>query len=254
MQSNSPSVELVTHIVAGREIPVTVRTNTRAKRITLRMAQKTGSFVLTIPSSRDKRRAVAFLRKQEQWMATQLDNQPGLRPFLPGYVIPYLGADLLLEQSGQLRGVTRIGDREGTQTLLVCGALEYFERRVRDWLIQQAREVFLERAMHHAHNLDVKFTALRIRDQSSRWGSCSSNGTLSFSWRLVCAPDFVIDYLAAHEVAHLSEMNHSKAYWALVNRATPHVDQSHGWLKQHGRGLYGLGQMPDLARDTQTQC
>ncbi|MGA7973808.1 MAG: M48 family metallopeptidase, partial [Pseudolabrys sp.] len=96
-----------------------------------------------------------------------------------------------------------------------------------------------------AERLGVKVKRVSIRDQSSRWGSCSSTGVLSYSWRLILAPPFVLDYLAAHEVAHLVEMNHSKKFWRLVDRLCPDVTRAKTWLEVHGTDLHRYGLEPD---------
>ena len=89
--------------------------------------------------------------------------------------------------------------------------------------------------------LGVKVKRLSIRDQSSRWGSCTSAGSLSFSWRLILAPPYVLDYLAAHEVAHLVEMNHSARFWRVVGRVCGHVERAKTWLDTHGNDLHRYG-------------
>ena len=93
----------------------------------------------------------------------------------------------------------------------------------------------------HARNLGVRARRITLRDQKSRWGSCSSAGQLSFSWRLVLAPPFVLDYVAAHEVAHLAEMNHGPRFWRLVAKTLPAFEEAKVWLRIHGMDLYRYG-------------
>ena len=93
----------------------------------------------------------------------------------------------------------------------------------------------------HAQRLGLTYTRLGVRDQTSRWGSCSSNKTLSFSWRLILAPEEILDYVAAHEVAHLREMNHSERFWALVTKTLPGHDEARQWLRQNGQELHRYG-------------
>lgn len=106
---------------------------------------------------------------------------------------------------------------------------------------EQARDDLVASVARHANTLGVRPTRLSVKEIRSRWGSCSVDGALSFSWRVVLAPPFVLDYLAAHEVAHLKEMNHSRRFWALVKRAIPNYDRGRTWLHQHGAGLHAVG-------------
>ena len=93
----------------------------------------------------------------------------------------------------------------------------------------------------HATALGVTPRAIRLKDTRSRWGSCAPDGTLAFSWRLVMAPDWVLDYVVAHEVAHLRELNHSARFWAHVDRLTPHRDAAVEWLRVEGPALLRVG-------------
>jgi predicted metal-dependent hydrolase len=112
---------------------------------------------------------------------------------------------------------------------------------VHDFLKREARRDLQKAAERYADMLDVKVKRLSIRDQSSRWGSCTSSGSLSFSWRLILAPPFVLDYLAAHEVAHLVEMNHSPRFWKVVARICNHVERAKRWLDAEGNDLHRYG-------------
>jgi predicted metal-dependent hydrolase len=125
--------------------------------------------------------------------------------------------------------------------LLVPGAPEHMARRLKDWLKQQALDDLQPAVARHAGNLDVHPASIRIRGQSSRWGSCSSAGRLNFNWRLVLTPDFVLDYVAAHEVAHLVEMNHSAAFWQVVEQTLPDMERGRAWLRAHGRDIMAYG-------------
>ncbi len=114
-------------------------------------------------------------------------------------------------------------------------------RRVKDWLKTQARHDLAAASGNHAERMELTFKQLSVRDQSSRWGSCSSDGALSFSWRLILAPAFVLDYVAAHEVAHLREMHHGKAFWDLLRAHCSRTDEARRWLKKNGRELHRYG-------------
>src|SRR6267154_323324 len=129
----------------------------------------------------------------------------------------------------------------GERILCVAGDAEYTDRRVHDFLKREARKDLQKAAQFYAGELGVRVRRVSIRDQSSRWGSCTSAGSLSFSWRLILAPPYVLDYLAAHEVAHLVEMNHSARFWRVVAKACDHVDRAKSWLDTHGNDLHRYG-------------
>ena len=125
--------------------------------------------------------------------------------------------------------------------LHVSGEDEHAPRRLLDWLKRQAHLDLKTRVDVHARRLDLRPKRLFIRDQTTRWGSCSTSGALSFSWRLVLAPPFVLDYLAAHEVAHLAHMNHGPRFWSLVERSMPRQAEAREWLRKHGASLHRYG-------------
>ncbi|MEJ2117981.1 MAG: SprT family zinc-dependent metalloprotease, partial [Alphaproteobacteria bacterium] len=122
--------------------------------------------------------------------------------------------------------------------ICVSGGESHGPRRLSDWLRAEAKADLSSRVAHHAANLEVRPKRISVRDQSSRWGSCSSTGTISFSWRLIFAPSYVLDYVAAHEVAHLREMNHGPRFWRLVRDTMPDVAKARNWLKQKGTELH----------------
>ena len=129
----------------------------------------------------------------------------------------------------------------GEQILCVAGGAEHIDRRVHDFLKREARSDLQKAAHAYAEPLSVRVKRVSIRDQSSRWGSCTSAGSLSFSWRLILAPPYVLDYLAAHEVAHLVEMNHSARFWKVVAKVCGHVERAKAWLDTHGNDLHRYG-------------
>jgi predicted metal-dependent hydrolase len=129
-------------------------------------------------------------------------------------------------------------DARKVPALRVFGLKEHAPRRLKDWLIAEAARDLVVRVAHHARTLGVRARRITMRDQKSRWGSCSSAGQLSFSWRLVLAPAFVLDYVAAHEVAHLVEMNHGPRFWRTVAKALPEYEEAKAWLHIHGLDLY----------------
>ena len=158
--------------------------------------------------------------------------------------MPLRGVPHIVEFIGNLRGtgVVTVGkDTAGRPLLNVSGQHEHAPRRLRDWLIQQSCRDLETRVTHHANFLKLRPKRLTVRDQTSRWGSCSSTGSLSFSWRLILAPPLILDYVAAHEVAHLAEMNHGPRFWALCRKTMPRTDEAKAWLQVYGIDLHRYG-------------
>src|SRR5262249_21059317 len=139
------------------------------------------------------------------------------------------------------RGTVSVETIDGTAMIVVAGDAAHIRRRVIDFLKREARRDLEPRVLHFARALGVGVTAIRLRDQTSRWGSCTVTGHLSFSWRLIMAPPFVLDYLAAHEVSHLIEMNHSRRFWRLVEWLCPRARQARAWLNAEGAKLHAVG-------------
>ncbi len=231
-------------LVDGAELPVTFRRNARARRIILRMNPKSDGVLLTVPPGTTQAEALDFAISQKAWIATRLKRTPDTIAFADGVQLPLRGdMHTVCHRPMPRRTVWREeppGD--GTPPLLcVSGRAEHLPRRLKDWLKAQARADLTEASERYASKMGLRYTRLSIRDQSSRWGSCSSAGALSYSWRLVLAPSDVLDYVAAHEVAHLAEMNHGPAFWALVERHCAQTKSARHWLKQNGRGLHRYG-------------
>ena len=147
----------------------------------------------------------------------------------------------IVHRSGE-RGTVWTETRDsGDKIICVAGGYDFIDRRVHDFLKREARRELQKSAQEYAAALGVRVKRLSIRDQSSRWGSCTSAGSLSFSWRLILAPPFVLDYLAAHEVAHLVEMNHSPRFWRVVARICPSAERAKKWLDTYGNDLHRYG-------------
>ena len=226
--------------IGGAPVAVALRVHARARSYRLSL-NDTGRAVLTVPNHGDPREAEAFLRRQSAWLEARLKRVAGPRPFIDGAEIPLRGEPHRIDATGRLRGRVEIGATDGMPVLFVPGAPEHLARRLGDWLKKEAEHDLQPRVALHAKTLGVRPTGLTMRGQSSRWGSCSARGRLNFNWRLVLAPPFVLDYVAAHEVAHLREMNHSPAFWARVAEALPDFERGRAWLKAHGRELMVYG-------------
>ena len=221
----------------GRDVPLLIRRNDRARRLTLRLEPGGKGLRLSVPPRVRRSEVDAFLFKHHDWVAERLRSLPAAPLVELGAMVPIEGIPHRIEHSGRLRGTTkRIGG--DPPTLLVSGPAERTGGRVVDWLKQKARERIAASIEHHTPTLGHHPTAVRVKDTRSRWGSCSSAGALSFSWRLAMAPPWVLDYLVAHEMAHLIHMNHGREFWALTHRLCPRMDEAKAWLKEEGQALH----------------
>lgn len=212
--------------------------NPRARRLRLRLDRRHGFPVLTLPQGVPERTGLAFVEEHLDWIRDRQAERPEPIPFLPGTRIPFGDRELLITRTADGRGTTRLkGD-----CLLVGGAEAHCNRRVTDWLKLRARERLKQRSVLHAARIGETVQRVRVADQSSRWGSCSGRGVLSFNWRLILAPDHVLDYVAAHEVAHLREMNHGPRFHALLATLLDDPRAGDRWLVSNGQKLrrYGM--------------
>jgi predicted metal-dependent hydrolase len=237
-------------IVRGRPVEVAVRRNAAARRITLRVKNATGQVVLTLPKRASLIHGRDFASRQVDWIADRLATFPEPVPFARGKIIPLRGVPHRLVWRG-VRGVTRIEPQEPgrVRVIGVYGPEEHFSRRVLDFLKREARKDIEPTVERHARRLRVAVGRISVKDTISRWGSCSVKGDLAFSWRLILAPTFVLDYLCAHEVAHRREMNHGDRFWNIVYRLFPDTDEAEAWLKTQGSDLHRYGiNMPKRTR------
>jgi len=221
---------------------VRLRRHRQARRYTLRIDAAARQAVLTMPWRGSLKQARAFAEKHGGWIAARLGRLPQAAPFADGVVIPVRGVPHRISHRPGARGTVWIEpDAAGDALLCVAGAAAHVGRRITDFLKREARREFEGASRRHAHTLGVAVKRVSVRDQSSRWGSCSTSGVLSFSWRLILAPSYVLDYLAAHEVGHLIEMNHSRRFWRLVERMVPDFRRAKAWLDAHGADLHRYG-------------
>ncbi|MBR2534461.1 MAG: M48 family metallopeptidase [Hyphomicrobium sp.] len=225
-----------------------VRRHPGARRLTLRVSRTSRAVVVTIPVQCDLDEAGSFLNRHIDWVRERLDSLPDPVPFRDGVAMPLRGEPHTVVFTGCKRSriVTRVAIPGHRPEIRVPGSLDMAPRRLRDWLFEEARRDLAERVSFHSKTLRVKSTKIAVRDQTSRWGSCSSTGVLSFSWRLVLSPPHVLDYVAAHEVAHLAEMNHGPRFWALVKKADPEYQTAKKWLLVYGLDLHRYGATADV--------
>jgi len=225
--------------------PVRLRRHRQARRYTLRIQAATREVILTMPPRGTLKEAHAFAQKHGGWIAARLGRLPEAVPFAHDVVVPLRGLPHRITHRHAIRGTvwTEI-DANGERLLCVAGQAPHIDRRIGDFLRREAKRDLEAASLRHARNLGLIVRRVTVRDQSSRWGSCSTTGMLSFSWRLILAPRHVLDYLAAHEVAHLIEMNHSAKFWRVVQRICAHHESAKSWLDAHGADLHRYG-LPD---------
>lgn len=228
--TQSPSIT-----IGETALPIVVRRMAGARRMVLRYQPVQRALSLTLPRAVSMKQGLRFVESRRAWIAGQLETQTAVG-LADGQVIPLAGMPHTLRHVGG-RGLVEAEDGE----IRVPGDEAFLPRRVREWLIKQARERITEGVRRYAGALGVTHRRVTLRDTVSRWGSCSHDGNLSFSWRLILAPPGVLDYVVCHEVAHLREMNHSPAFWAQVERICPDYSKYRHWLKRHGPELYGYG-------------
>src|SRR5258706_963143 len=251
---------------------VELRRSPRAKRFSLKVSHTERAAILTLPNRGRVEDASAFLARHSDWLRKQLERLPDPVPFVDGAVVPLRGELHHLKFAGAQRhngvvwiekaGMPQPSGLSGTMPGLedwrslsclrsdvalphvyVSGDQVHAPRRFSDWLRTEVRKDIAVSVEKHAKTLECAPKRIAIRDQATRWGSCSTSGTLSFSWRLIFAPPFVFDYVAAHEVAHLREMNHGPRFWRLVRDAVPAMPKARSWLKAHGTDLHRFGSL-----------
>lgn len=223
------------HILPGDPpVPVALRRSARARRLSLRISGTDGRVTLTLPLRARLGDGLAFLREREDWLRGHLSRAPTAIIPAFGGTIPLEGREVLL-LPGQGRAMVLDGDR-----LLVPGGARGLSGRLAGFLKATARDHLASACDRHASALGKRYRKLTLRDTRSRWGSCTSDGDLMFSWRLILAPPPVLDYVVAHEVGHLAEMNHSPAFWAVVEGLCPGHEGPRDWLRAEGAGLHRL--------------
>jgi len=246
--------------IRGLEIPMLLRRSPRAQRFSLQVSEARRGAVLTMPLYSSFAEADEFLSRHLDWLKERVAGLPEPVPFTDGAIVPLRGLAHMLRFAGPVRrrGVVWVEEPEDAKIapewpprarvaarrlprLHVSGAEKHAPRRLLDWLKRQAHLDLNLRVDLHAKRLNLTPKRIFVRDQTTRWGSCSTSGALSFSWRLVLAPPFVLDYLAAHEVAHLAHMNHGPRFWSLVARTMPRHEEARNWLRKHGSSLHAYG-------------
>ncbi|MGX9963725.1 M48 family metallopeptidase [Roseomonas sp. F4] len=238
---NLPELEIVVlpGAVAGQsgECPVQWRPTARARQVSLRICPRQGAVVVILPPRAGRRAGLALLHQNASWVLDRLAALAPATPLVDGGRITLGGQEFRIRHEEEARGGAFLDGRD----LIITGDPAFLPRRVADFLRAEAKRRIAALVGPHAAKLGGTPRGILIKDTHTRWGSCAPDGTLAFSWRLVMAPAWVLDYVVAHEVAHLREMNHSARFWTLVAGLTPHREAAVAWLRAHGPRLLRVG-------------
>lgn len=228
------------HHVAGRTLPLRIVENERARRLTLRIDAGGQSLRITVPPGLRQGEVERFLTRHQGWLEQRLAKVPDRPQVRPGIKIPLRGVPHLIVHEPSKRGTVVMGTDETGPTLTIYGDRLHLPRRVADFLKREAKREIEALVQRHTGAIGRKAKSIRFKDTSSRWGSCTADGNLSFSWRIMMAPPPVINYLVAHEVAHLKEMNHGPKFWKLCEGLCPDTGRCKAWLKKNGGALQAI--------------
>ena len=236
---SNPAPEPCVIQLDGQNIKLSFKRNARCKRMIMRVAKDGTGLMMTLPKRTTQAEALRFAHGAKSWILKNIENRMPALAFAEGVEIPLRGEIYTIACPGGRRGLVQLD--QIARTIIVPGDPAHVNRRVTDWLKQQALKDLTLASEYYANAIGVEYSALSVRDQSSRWGSCSAARALSYSWRLVLAPRFVLDYVAAHEVAHIQEMNHGPRFWRLVLTNCKQAKQARSWLKLEARDLHRFG-------------
>lgn len=220
-----------------RDVPLELKRHPQARRITLRLTPEGDGVRLVLPNRTPIHEAVAFAERNSGWILKHLAKVPERIPFADGAVIPLLGENHVITHDPAARG----GVIREPGLLRVSGQPEHLPRRLGDFLKREARAEIGARARDKAARIERRIGRLSLRDTRSRWGSCNSDGDLNFSWRLILAPEVVLDYVVAHEVAHLVHLNHSQRFWKLAGQLSDDMSGAKIWLRRNSNELWRYG-------------
>jgi hypothetical protein len=223
--------------LADRTIPLTVRRHPRARRASLRVDVAGDGVVVTIPGLAPFADGIELAKLHCDWLSRRLAALPPRVAFDDGAVIPLRDSPHRIRSRPESPNGVRLADG----IIEVGGPAASLPARLTRWLRAEARRQITAAAVVKAGQIDRAFRRISIRDTRARWGSCSAGGTLSFSWRLVLAPPTVLDYVVAHEVAHLAVAGHGPRFWATVAGLTGDMDDARIWLRHHGSSLHRYG-------------
>jgi predicted metal-dependent hydrolase len=219
----------------GEELlPLVIKRHAKAKRICLRYNPSHHAVSLTLPRHTRVSEGLNFLTTKSEWLIATLGEMPLKKQIKPGVVIPLLGERVRIKHDEKMKHRFMLTK----EALYINGPRDQFDKRVTEALKKIAAMHIRDMATRGAQKIGRRINRISVRDTRSRWGSCSSTGNLSFSWRLVFAPREVMQYVVAHEVAHLRHMNHSHHFWALTEYLCRDHEPAKQWLRLHGKHLY----------------
>lgn len=239
-QPSGRSTERRPYCLEGQDVTLAITRNAQARRFTLRLDAREVTLKVTVPPHADERDILAFVRKHHGWAQEKLAKQPLLGALKVGVKIPIRGVPHRLHHTGQLRGLPAQYIDGDEAVLSLSGDVQSLPRRAADYLKREAKADIEPKALKLAATINRNIKSISFKDTKTRWGSCTSDGALSFSWRIMMAPPIVIDYLIAHEVAHLREMNHGPKFWALCEELCPETKRAKAWLKKNGSALQAI--------------
>ena len=216
------------------DFPIKVIKSVVAKKLTLRIDAKKRLPVLTIPKRCSAQKAIDFAMSHRDWINNNLAKLPVSEFFKDGDEISIMGKCYKISHQEQAKSGAFIADEE----LIVSGKTEFLHRRVSDFLKSKAKVDFYKLSQEKAALINQELNNVCIKDTKSRWGSCSNRRNINYNWRIIMAPDYVIDYLISHEVAHLKHQNHSADFWNCVQDICPNYKEGEHWLKLRGKSLY----------------
>jgi predicted metal-dependent hydrolase len=225
--------------IDGKSIALSFRRNARCRRMVLRLTPDGQSVVMTLPSRTGLQEAMRFAETSKPWIKSTMAKRPSAIAFQNDSAVMFQGQTYKIIATGGRRGVISVSSED--LTITVPGDPAHVPRRLTDWLKAQAKAKLQIASADYAAAMQTKFQKLTVRDQKSRWGSCSASGDLSYSWRLILAPPHILDYVAAHEVAHLREMNHGPRFWRLVVTHCKSAKEARHWLRERGKELHRYG-------------
>jgi predicted metal-dependent hydrolase len=234
---NSLSVQVT--LTSGRDVEMLITARRGAKRMTLRVDPIARRVVVNGPLRVSKRDALGFVGANSEWIETRLSALPAQSPFTEGAIVLFRGRPTQLARRNG-RGVPIFKDGLLPE-LEIASTPDRFEAKARSALKAFAQSDALAYCESLVAKLGKSPKSVALRDTRSRWGSCTSNGDIMVSWRLVAAPPMVFEYVVAHELAHLIELNHSPSFWAQVSALMPNWRPARAWLKANGALLHALG-------------
>lgn len=229
-----------TTTIAGKPVSYKIRISTRARR--LRITVSASGVTVTLPKGIPQREAEHFLQQNAAWLHAQLERTTKqARPSpLPADVMLWHGEAVQLQriEEADRKSRVRVEPAQGRlRVFMPAGSKASTRLAAETWMRANSRAEIEQVVVDQARRMNAKPKAISIRDQRTRWGSCSSRGNLAFNWRLVMAPPAVLQYVVIHELAHIFELNHSKDFWDIVAKYYPDYKKARTWLRKNASSL-----------------